>query len=261
MQTLPRDPIMRSLVTAQPGGALISADYSAIELRLLAMLAPEERMRAAFAAGDDLHRLFAAKLTGRGPSDVTGPERTSAKIANFLLGYGGGAYTLQQNAIREYDFFWTMEETQRIYDAYHEQWPGLFANYYPAVAEELKRDARVRSLTGRIRHLPEINGYDTSKREGALRQAINFKVQSLAGDLALSACHLAQDAGLPLVGFVHDSIMLDVPTPPDHPETLLTAERLRVIMSEEAPAYLTKHFGIEWTVSFPVEVKIGETWS
>jgi DNA polymerase I len=257
-ENVPRDKNVRVMIGVPEGKTLLQADYSQAELRLGAMVSQEQNMLAAYREGRDLHTSFAQYILGR--EEVTKEERTSAKIANFLLLYGAEEQTFIENALKEYDLIVSKQEATRIRDAFHAMWPGL-GPWYEQTIKTLKEQGYVQSVIGQKRRLPGIYASDLHTREEAARQGINFLVQSPVAHLGILAAtmlvnKLAREfEGVYVCGFVHDAIHLEVP------DSLLTDVALRVkeIMEKEVLDYLDT-MGAWITVPLVADCEAGPSW-
>ena len=201
---------VREAFVAPPGHVIMSADYSQIELRLMAHISGDEGMRAAFAAGEDIHRATAAEVFGLPLAEVGPEQRRYAKTINFGLIYGMGAFGLaqalgiEQKAARDY------------IDRYFARFAGVrrWMDETKARAAEL---GYVETLFGRRIHLPEIRGGSGPRRSAAERQAINAPMQGTAADLiklAMIAVQQVLDAeqrATRMVMQVHDELVFEVP--------------------------------------------------
>lgn len=260
-ENVPRASFVRKLIAAPPGKVFLSADFSQLELRIAAQVANEKNMLAAFVRGDDLHSLFAQKITGR--QNVTKEERYAAKVGNFLLLYGGEEYTFQRQALLNYDLSLTMEQCTMYRNVFYESWPGL-PEWHRIVSEEIIKTGQVRSITGQIRRLPQIYAQDRPTKLEALRKGINFTVQNPAahlGILALTLCvqEFGGDPDTIVVGFVHDAICLE--TVPDKLNDVATKvvdimER-RVVQSL---AWLDPENPVNITVPLKADIEVGPSW-
>jgi DNA polymerase-1 len=201
---------IREAFVAPPGHQILSADYSQIELRIMAHLSGDEGLLAAFGAGEDIHRATAAEVFGVPVNEVTADQRRTAKVINFGLIYGMSAYGLASNLGIERD-------AARLYiDRYFMRYPGV-AKYMERTREQAKRHGYVETVFGRRLWLPEINSPNGPRRQGAERAAINAPMQGTAADLiklamiAVQRWLHAQQAGSRLVMQVHDELVLEVP--------------------------------------------------
>lgn len=205
----------KNFITAPPGKVLVSADFSALHIRLFAWVAQEERMLAEYAANPnwDPHMFFAKQLYGK--EDITTAERQIAKSANFSLLYMGQATALHDYAAK-LGISIPIAECARLRKAWHETFTGALP-FYLSVRGELLDKGYVETPVGRRRHFgtPEdvrkaFKAHPSSflggKFAGYLREAVNFKVLGLEPDIALPALSACHAAGLPISRFVHDSI-------------------------------------------------------
>jgi len=214
LQNIPvRTPVgqqIRRAFVAAPGTVLLVADYSQIELRLLAHIAGEEAMLEAFRSGRDIHTATAATVFGISPELVTADQRRAAKTINFGIIYGMSAFGLAKNlriSSKEADAFIT---------AYRERYPGV-ARYTEETVSRALIEGKVETLYGRARFLPELQSRNYAVRENARRMAINARIQGTAADvlkLAMVAVHDRLREEHPrarLLLTVHDELVLEVP--------------------------------------------------
>ena len=201
---------MRDCFTAGPGNQLVAADYSQIELRVLAHLSSEPALLDAFAHGADIHARTASILFDK-PEDAVAPdERRQAKTINFGLLYGMGPQKLSR------DLGIKLDAAKAFIARYFERLPGLSA-FYEGIVEAAKRDGFVTTLAGRRRLLPDIGSANSQLSSQARRQAINTVVQGGAADIIkmamLAAAGDAELAGLGavLVLQIHDELLLETP--------------------------------------------------
>jgi DNA polymerase-1 len=202
---------IREAFIAPAGWQLLSADYSQIELRIMAHLSGDTGLRDAFARGLDVHRATAAEVFGRPLNEVTSDERRAAKAINFGLIYGMSAFGLAQNLGIE------RATAQAYINSYFARYPGV-ATYMQETREKARRLGYVETVFGRRLWLPEITSSGMQRRQAAERAAINAPMQGTAADLiklAMVRVHewLQQRRGqAQLVMQVHDELVLDVPT-------------------------------------------------
>jgi DNA polymerase-1 len=201
---------IRAAFVAPPGGRIVSADYSQIELRIMAHLSGDEGLRHAFAHGHDVHRATAAEVFGRAQDEVTPDERRTAKVINFGLIYGMSAFGLAQNLGIE------RATAQAYIDSYFSRYPGV-KRYMDSTREQARREGFVETVFGRRLWLPEIKSSNPQRRAGAERAAINAPMQGTAADLVKLAMVAVQrwldEARLAskLIMQVHDELVLEVP--------------------------------------------------
>ena len=201
---------VREAFVAPPGHVIMSADYSQIELRLMAHISGDEGMRAAFAAGEDIHRATAAEVFALPLAEVGPEQRRYAKTINFGLIYGMGAFGLAQ----------ALGIEQKAAKDYIERYFSRFAGVRRWMDQTKARAAElgyVETLFGRRIYLPEIQGGSGPRRSGAERQAINAPMQGTAADLIKLAMIAVQDAldaearATRMVMQVHDELVFEVP--------------------------------------------------
>jgi DNA polymerase-1 len=236
---------IRSAFVAPPGHVLISADYSQIELRVLAHLAREETLIEAFKAGEDIHDRTAAKVFS-GMSGLDKHElRRRAKIVNYALLYGKTAFTLAR------DIGVTKEAAQIFIDAYFAGFPRV-RQFIDDTLEGARATGVVKTMFGRRRLVPDLNSRNGQVRAGAERATINMPIQGTAADIlkrAMIDVHRdlrAESSGARMILTVHDELLFECPTA----EADATAELVRTRM--EAAVALA--------VPLTVDVGIGENW-
>ena len=201
---------IREAFIAAPGSHLVSADYSQIELRIMAHISRDEGLLKAFAAGEDIHRATAAEIFGLDPQDVDAEKRRYAKVINFGLIYGMSAFGLARQLGLE------RSAAQQYMDRYFMRYPGV-AEYMKRTREEAREKGYVETVLGRRLWLPEIRGGNGPRRQAAERAAINAPMQGTAADLIKMAM-IAVDRWLAeknldsrLIMQVHDELVLEVP--------------------------------------------------
>ena len=201
---------IRSAFVAEPGHRLLSADYSQIELRILAHVSGEPKLREAFARGDDIHTATAAEVLGKDPATLTTGERSVAKMINFGIIYGISAFGLSENLEIP------REEAQEYIDAYLARFP-LVQDFIQRTIEQARRDGYVTSLLGRRRPVPEIRASNRQTRSLGERLAVNFVMQGSNADIikvAMIRIHerlRAEGRGARLVLQIHDELLLEIP--------------------------------------------------
>jgi DNA polymerase-1 len=188
----------------------MSADYSQIELRILAHVSGEPKLREAFARGEDIHRATAAEVLGVNPAELTTSQRSVAKMINFGIVYGISAFGLAENLEIP------REEAQTYIDAYLARFPHV-QDFIARTIEQAMRDGYVTSLMGRRRPVPEIRASNRQTRSLGERLAVNFVMQGSNADIikvAMIRIHerlRAEGRGARLVLQVHDELLLEVP--------------------------------------------------
>jgi DNA polymerase I len=220
---------IRSAFVAEPGHRLLSADYSQIELRILAHVSGEPKLREAFLRGEDIHNATAAEVLGKEPATLTKDERAVAKMINFGIVYGISAFGLSENL----DI--PKEQAQAYIDAYLARFPLVQAFIARTIAQAAD-DGYVTSLLGRRRPVPELRAMNRQTRGFGERVAVNFVMQGSNADIikvAMLRIHerlRAEGRGARLVLQVHDELLLEVP------ETELSAVR-ELVREEMVGAY------------------------
>jgi DNA polymerase-1 len=201
---------IREAFIAPPGSRIVSADYSQIELRIMAHLSGDEGLLKAFAQGQDVHRATASEVFGVPVGEVSSEQRRYAKVINFGLIYGMSAFGLAASLGID-------KEAARSYiDRYFTRYPGV-ARYMERTREQARRQGYVQTVFGRRLWLPEINSPNGPRRAAAERSAINAPMQGTAADLikmAMIAVHRWLGAGRlasKLIMQVHDELVLEVP--------------------------------------------------
>ena len=203
---------IRSAFVAETGFRLLSADYSQVELRILAHVSGEPKLRESFARGEDIHRTTAAEVLGKEPAALSKDERNIAKMVNFGIIYGISAYGLSENLEIP------REEAQAYIDAYLARFP-LVQDFIERTIEQAARDGYVTTLLGRRRPVPEIRAMNRQTRSLGERLAVNSVMQGTAADIikvAMVRIHRRlRDEGrrARLVLQVHDELLLEVPDP------------------------------------------------
>ena len=201
---------IRSAFIAEDGSKLLSADYSQIELRILAHLSGEPKLREAFARGEDIHRATAAEVLGKDPATLTSGERAIAKMINFGIVYGISAFGLSENL----DI--PREEAQTYIDAYLARFPHV-QDFIARTVEQATRDGYASTLLGRRRSIPELKAGNRMTRGFGERVAVNFPMQGSNADIIKVAMIRIHDRlrdegrGARLVLQVHDELLLEVP--------------------------------------------------
>ena len=199
---------IRTAFIAPPGWVIVSADYSQIELRIMAHLSADTGLRAAFRRGEDIHRATAAEVFGTPPGNVSGEQRRAAKAINFGLIYGMSAFGLaRQLGIGR-------GEAQAYMNRYFERYPGVRI-YMDTIRAQAQRDGYVETLFGRRLYLDELKSRDAARRAGAERAAVNAPMQGTAADIIKRAmitvdAWLAPRADANLLMQVHDELVLEV---------------------------------------------------
>jgi DNA polymerase I len=201
---------IRSAFVAEPGHRLVSADYSQVELRILAHVSGEPKLREAFARGEDIHAATAAEVLGKDQATLTKDERNIAKMVNFGIIYGISAFGLSENLEIP------REEAQAYIDAYLARFP-MVQDFIQRTIEQAAQDGYVTTLFGRRRPVPEIRASNRQTRSLGERLAVNSVMQGTAADIikvAMVSIHdRLRDEGRAsrLVLQVHDELLVEAP--------------------------------------------------
>ena len=235
----------RRMFTAAPGHVLVDADYSQIELRVLAHIAGDEGMRAAFLAGGDFHAETAAKVFHVDRGDVTHEMRRRAKAVNFGIVYGISAFSLSQ------DIGVTVAEAKDYMEAYFATFPGV-RRYMDQVVEKARETGYVETLFHRRRDLPELASSNKNMRAFGERVALNMPIQGTAADvmkLAMVRVWARLRAEKPdarLVLQVHDELIVECPEAQAEAVAKLLAEEMEHVVSLSVPLTAEAHWGRNW---------------
>jgi DNA polymerase-1 len=236
---------IREAFIAPPGHVIVSADYSQVELRIMAHISGDQGLLDAFARGDDVHRATAAEIFGRNPNEVSAEERRYAKVINFGLMYGMSAFGLAQQLGLE------RATAQAYIDSYFARYPGV-AKYMESTRQTAREQGYVETVLGRRLSLPEIRSSAPARRAGAERAAINAPMQGTAADLIKLAMIAVQGwidrerLGAKLIMQVHDELVLEVPE----------AELARV--KDELPRLMAGVASLR--VPLVVDIGVGRNW-
>ncbi len=236
---------IRKAFRAAPGNVLVAADYSQVELRVLAHIAGEEAMIEAFRRGEDIHAATAGAVFGIAPLLVNPDQRRMAKVINFGIIYGMSDWGLsRQLGI-------TKKEGGRFIAAYMERYPGV-ARYTEETLEEARETLVVKTLYGRIRRLPDIKSRNYTLRENAKRMAINARIQGTAADL-MKLAMIAVDARLKreipearLLLTVHDELVLEAPEGEAEAVGELVRYEMAGVAELDAPLVVDVGTGADW---------------
>jgi DNA polymerase I len=236
---------IRKAFVAPPGEVLLVADYSQIELRILAHIANEQALIDAFAAGEDIHRSTAAKVLGVDRELVNAEQRRAAKTINFGILYGMSAFGLSQ------ELGISTKEADRFITAYLGQYPGVKA-YMEETLTKAEKEGKVETLYGRVRWLPDIQSKNWNLRENARRMAINARIQGTAADI-LKLAMIAVDRrlrdeqpGARLLLTVHDELVLEVPEEQAEPVAQIVKAEMEGVVDLKVPLVVDVGWGGSW---------------
>ncbi len=236
---------IREAFIAAPGSKIVSADYSQIELRIMAHLSGDRSLIEAFARGEDIHRHTAAEVFGAAAGEVTGEQRRYAKVINFGLIYGMSAFGLAGNLGIE------RSAAASYMDKYFQRYPGV-ARYMERTRMQAKEKGYVETVFGRRLWLPDINSGNAPRRQGAERQAINAPMQGTAADLIKLAMIAVQEwlererLCTMMIMQVHDELVLEVPES-ELPRVKAEVEKLMMGVAKlDVPLVVEAGVGDNW---------------
>jgi DNA polymerase-1 len=237
--------IRRAFVAGGPDVTLLAADYSQIELRILAHVSGDEHLRDAFARNADIHRETAARVLHKAPEDITADERSMAKMVNFGLAYGMSDFGLASRANIP------RQEAQEFINSYFASYSGI-SYYMMAIKDQAKNQGHVTTLLGRKRQIPELQARNPTLRSAGERMAINMPIQGTAADVQKIAM-IRLDDRMRREGFaarmllsVHDEILLEVPR--------AELDQLVPVVRE------TMEGALRLDVPLTVDIKVGDDW-
>ena len=236
---------LRKMFVAGPGKVLVDADYSQIELRLLAHMAEDEHMIGAFRTGEDIHTITASQVFGVEPDQVTGEMRRRAKAVNFGIVYGISPFSLSQ------DIGVSVAEAKEYMDRYFLKYAGVRA-YMDRVVERAKEEGYVSTLFGRRRWLPELKSSNFNTRSFGERVALNMPIQGTAADIIKLAMLRVRDRlsteGMEgrLVLQVHDELIVECPEEEQGRVCALVEEEMERVISLSVPLLAETSAGKSW---------------
>lgn len=236
---------IRKMFVAKEGYVLVDADYSQIELRVLAHIANDETMINAFRNNEDIHAVTASQVLGIPLEDVTKEQRSSAKAVNFGIVYGIGEFSLAQ------DLHISVKEAKAYIESYLEKYHGV-RNYMESIKEQAKKDGYVKTMLNRIRYIPELKSSNYNIRQFGERVALNTPIQGTAADIIKLAMVRVDNRlineGLKskLILQVHDELIVEA-----HKDEV---DKVKQILSEEMQS------AMELNVPLKVDMSTGHSW-
>ena len=236
---------IRKMFVAKEGYVLVDADYSQIELRVLAHIANDETMINAFRNNEDIHAVTASQVLGIPLEDVTKEQRSSAKAVNFGIVYGIGEFSLAQ------DLHISVKEAKAYIESYLEKYHGV-RNYMESIKEQAKKDGYVKTMLNRIRYIPELKSPNYNIRQFGERVALNTPIQGTAADIIKLAMVRVDNRlineGLKskLILQVHDELIVEA-----HKDEV---DKVKQILSEEMQS------AMELNVPLIVDMSTGHSW-
>ena len=236
---------IRGMFVAAPGNVLVDADYSQVELRLLAHISGDETMQQAFLSGEDFHTLTAAKVFHVAPEEVTGQMRSRAKAVNFGIVYGISAFSLAQ------DIGVTVAEAKEYMERYFDTYRGV-KHYMEQVVEKAREQGYVETIMHRRRVLPELKSSNFNMRSFGERVALNMPIQGTAADIMKLAMVRVEQRlkreGLAakLIMQVHDELIVECPEAEKETVERLLEEEMSGVAHLAVPLPAQAHSGRTW---------------
>ena len=243
--------IRRAFVPSDPGSRFLAADYSQIELRILAHLSQDEAFLQAFRQGQDVHRMTAAQVFHVEPEKATDAQRSAAKTINFGILYGMSSFGLSK------ELGISPAEAQDFIERYFARYPGV-RSYLMRSMEEARGKGYCTTLFHRRRYIPELTAKDVVVRQFAQRTAINAPIQGSAADL-IKVAMVAVDRAIEehrlnsrMLLTVHDELIFEVPVP--------ELDEMQVLVKETMERPTLSGSPIELSVPIEVNLKVGRNW-
>ena len=236
---------IRGMFVAAPGNVLVDADYSQVELRLLAHISGDETMQQAFLSGEDFHTLTAAKVFHVAPEEVTGQMRSRAKAVNFGIVYGISAFSLAQ------DIGVSVAEAKEYMERYFDTYRGV-KHYMEQVVEKAREQGYVETIMHRRRVLPELKSSNFNMRSFGERVALNMPIQGTAADIMKLAMVRVEQRlkreGLAakLIMQVHDELIVECPEAEKETVERLLEEEMSGVAHLAVPLPAQAHSGRTW---------------
>ncbi|HEY6013420.1 MAG TPA: DNA polymerase I [Candidatus Limnocylindrales bacterium] len=243
--------IRRAFVAGEPGLVLLTADYSQIELRILAHVSGDEHLKDAFARQADIHRETAARVLHKPPEEITKDERSMAKMVNFGLAYGMSDFGLATRANIP------RREAQEFINSYFAAYSGI-SYYMMAIKEQAKAQGFVETLLGRKRQIPELRASNPALRGAGERMAINMPIQGTAADIQkIAMIHVADRLAATgsharLLLSVHDELLFEVPRDEVEPLAAIVRETMEGALPLSVPLIVDVKVGDDWESMTPL---------
>jgi DNA polymerase-1 len=243
--------IRRAFVAGDPSLVLLAADYSQIELRILAHVSGDEHLKDAFARQADIHRETAARVLHKAPEAITKDERSMAKMVNFGLAYGMSDFGLASRANIP------RKEAQEFINSYFAAYSGI-SYYMMAIKEQAKAQGFVETLLGRKRQIPELRASNPALRGAGERMAINMPIQGTAADIQkIAMIRVAERLAVTgsrarLLLSVHDELLFEVPRDEVEPLAALVRETMEGALPLSVPLIVDVKVGDDWESMTPL---------
>ncbi len=237
--------IRKAFVPGAPGQVIMSADYSQIELRIMAHLSGDEHLTAAFREGVDVHAATASKIFRIPVEEVDADKRRIAKTANFGIMYGISAFGLSQN------LGCSRTEASKLIDDYFHSFPSIRA-WIDATLADARRNGYVETLFGRRRYIPDVSSGNATVRAFAERNAVNAPIQGTSADIIKMAMvevdRRLQDKGMQsrMVLQIHDELLLEVPESEVSAVQELVTDAMQGIVKLNVPLIVECNYGSNW---------------
>ncbi|MCL2426948.1 MAG: DNA polymerase, partial [Oscillospiraceae bacterium] len=236
---------IRKMFVAADGKVLVDADYSQIELRLLAHIANDPVMLSAFENNEDIHTVTASQVFGVTPDKITPLERSQAKAVNFGIVYGISAFSLAN------DIGVTPKEAKAYIDNYLAKYSGV-REYMHSIVETAKKFGYVSTLFGRRRYLPELKSHNFNTRSFGERVALNMPIQGTAADIMkiamINVSNRLRNEGLEakLILQVHDELIVECPENEADDVSVILREEMESAATLSVPLVAETHVGKSW---------------
>jgi DNA polymerase I len=236
---------IRKAFIADEGSVLLSADYSQVELRILAHISGDESLIETFRRGDDIHRATASKMFNIPPEELTAEQRRAAKVINFGVLYGMSSFRLAN------ELNISTAQAKDWIDAYFGRYPKI-QEYLDRTLEEARTTGKVTTLFGRVRYIPEIHNRSFTVRGNAERMATNAPIQGTAADIlkmamiALERNLAAHRSGARMLLTVHDEIVIEAPEPSAADVAGIVKETMENVFPLAVPLAVDAHYGKSW---------------
>ncbi len=243
--------IRRAFVAGDPDLVLLAADYSQIELRILAHVSGDEHLKDAFGRQADIHRETAARVLHKAPEEITKDERSMAKMVNFGLAYGMSDFGLATRANIP------RKEAQEFINSYFAAYSGI-SYYMMAIKEQAKAQGFVETLLGRKRQIPELRASNPALRGAGERMAINMPIQGTAADIQKIAMIRVADrlaaahSNARLLLSVHDELLFEVPRDEVEPLAAIVRETMEGALPLSVPLIVDVKVGDDWESMTPL---------
>jgi DNA polymerase-1 len=243
--------IRRAFVAGEPDLVLLAADYSQIELRILAHVSADEHLKDAFARGADIHRETAARVLAKAPEAISHAERSMAKMVNFGLAYGMSDFGLASRANI------SRQEAQTFINSYFTAYSGI-SYYMMAIKDQARDQGFVETLLGRKRQIPELRASNPALRGAGERMAINMPIQGTAADIQKIAMirveAAVREAGLRarLLLSVHDELLFETPRDEVEPLAAVVRDKMEGALPLSVPLVVDVKVGDDWESMTPL---------